>query len=172
MPWYWVDYSIVGVIGLSMATGLFRGFIKELVALCAWILAIGLALMYSPALQPKFQPYIHDKTACLVFAFIAILLATILLGGLVNALLSFILRRSGLSSSDRILGMGFGLARGVFIVALMMLVVKVTTASHEDYTQKSRLYAKFDPLVNWLYGYTPDLLKQIKNFEQKEISNV
>ena len=157
-------------IGLSMVTGLFRGFIKELVALCAWVLAIWLALVYSPTLDPTFQPYIHDKTARLVVAFICILLSTILVGGLVNTILSFILRRSGLSGSDRILGMGFGIGRGVFIVALMMLVVKVTHAPRDDYAQQSHLYAKFDPLVNWLYGYTPELLKHIKNLEDQEKS--
>ena len=168
MPWHWIDYVISAGIGLSVITGLFRGFIKELIALCVWVLAIWLAFTYSTMLDPWLQPYVHDKTARTVVAFVAILLATIIVGGLFNALLSFILHRSGLSGTDRILGMGFGFVRGVFIVALLMLVVKMTSIPHQDYTSQSRLYAKFDPLVNWLYAFTPSLINQVKVFDKSD----
>ena len=170
MQWHWVDYVIVGIIGLSVITGLFRGFIKELIALCVWVLAIWLALNYSAAIDPWLQPHIQDKTVRTVVAFVAILLATILAGGLFNAMLSFILRRSGLSGTDRFLGMGFGFLRGVFIVALLMVVFKMTSIPHEDYTSKSRLYVKFDPLVNWLSGYMPGLIKKVGVFDKKDQS--
>ena len=171
MPWHWIDYVIIAVIGLSVITGLFRGFVKELIALCVWILAIWLAFTYSPILDPFLKSYVHDKTARTVVAFVAILLATIIVGGLFNALLSFILRRSGLSGTDRLLGMGFGFVRGVFIVALLMLVVKITTSSGQEYTSQSYLYAKFDPLVNWLYGQTPELIKQAKVLDKTNTSD-
>ena len=168
MSWNWIDCVIIAVIALSMITGLFRGFIKELIALGVWVLAIWLAFTYTSVVDPWLQPYIQDKTARMVVSFVAILLATIILGGLFNALLSFILRRSGLSGTDRLLGMGFGFVRGVFIVALMMLVVKMTSLPQQDYTSQSRLYAKFDPLVTWLYGFMPNFIKQVKVFDKND----
>lgn len=171
MSWHWIDYVIIAVVGLSVITGLFRGFVKELIALCVWILAIWLAFTYSPILDPWLQSYVHDKTARTVVAFVAILLATIILGGIVNALLSFILHRSGLSGTDRLLGMGFGFVRGVFIVALLMLVVKLTSFPQEEFTKKSFLYPKFDPLVNWLEGRTPELIKKVNVLDKKDESD-
>ena len=168
MSWYWIDYVIIAVIGLSVITGLFRGFVKELIALCVWILAIWLAFTYSPLLDPWLQSYVHDKTARTVVAFVAILLGTIIVGGMFNALLSFILHRSGLSGTDRVLGLGFGFARGVFIVALLMLVVKMTSLPQEEYTRQSYLYAKFDPLVDWLYARTPELIKKAKVLDKTD----
>ncbi len=167
MSWIWLDFVIIAVIGLSVITGLFRGFVKELIALCVWILAIWLSLTYSSRLDPWLQPYIHDKTARTALAFVGILLATLIVGGLFNAMLSFILKRSGLSGTDRLLGMGFGFVRGVFIVALLMVVVKMTAIPYQAYTSASRLYSKFDPLVNWIYGYLPDLMKQVGVFDKK-----
>lgn len=161
MDLHWIDYAIIAVVGLSMLTGVFRGFIKELVALCVWVLAIWMAYHYSSALDPWLDRYIQDKTARMVVAFIAILLGVIISGGICNALLSFILRRSGLSGMDRLLGMLFGFARGVFIVAIVLVGVKVTSPTAKDYTNQSVLYPKFDPLVNWLYGYMPHLIKQV-----------
>ena len=166
MSLHWVDYVILAVIGLSVLTGLFRGFVKELIALCVWIMAIWLAYTYSQQVEPWLQPYIQDKTVRIAVSFVAILLATIIVGGLINALLSFILRRSGLSGTDRVLGMGFGFVRGAFIVALMMAVVKMTSLPHEQYSSQSKLYTKFDPMVSWLSTYMPGVIQQVKGFDK------
>ncbi|MFA5959159.1 MAG: CvpA family protein [Tatlockia sp.] len=164
---HWVDLSILAVIALSVLTGLFRGFIKELIAICIWIAAIWIAFQYSEALEPFLQSTIHDKTALKISAFILVMLAILISGGIANALLGFIIKRSGLSGMDRLLGMGFGFVRGVFIVALIMLVINVTSLPHEQYSRESQLYAKFDPLVSWLYASTPEFIKQGKLFEAK-----
>ena len=170
MALHWLDYVIIGIIGLSVITGLFRGFIKEVIARCIWILAIWLAYTYTPVIDPWLQSYIQDKTARMVVAFVAILLVTIIVGGLFNAMLSFILRRSGLSGTDRILGMGFGFVRGVFIVALMITVIKMTSLPHQEYTDKSQFYAKFDPVVNKLSGYMPALIERVGVLDKKKES--
>ena len=164
---HWVDYVIIAVIGLSVITGLFRGFVKELIALSVWVLAIWLALNYSQIVSIWLQSYIADKSIRTVAAFVAILVVTVIAGGLVNALLSFILHRSGLSGTDRLLGMGFGFLRGVFIVTLLMLVVKMTSMPYQEYERQSVLYAQFNPLVACLYGYTPEFIKQMKVFDKE-----
>jgi membrane protein required for colicin V production len=162
MQWDWVDLAIIGVIALSVITGLIRGFAKELIALCVWILAIWLAFNYSQSLSPWLQNYIQDKTVRNVIAFILILLGTLIVGGIVNALFGFILKRTGLSGTDRILGMGFGFIRGVFIVALVMVVIKMTSLSYTSYISHSTLYAKFRPVVDWLSRLMPNVMNRIK----------
>lgn len=163
----WVDLVIVAIIGLSVITGLVRGFVKELIALAVWILAFWLAFHYAQDFDPWLKKYIQDKTARTVTAFILILVATLIAGGLVNVLLSFLLKFSGLSGTDRILGMGFGFIRGVFIVALLMVIVEMTSLPHQEYAKESKLYASFDPLVAWLSASMPDFLKKVKFFEKK-----
>ena len=165
MQLQWVDIGIIAIVSLSVLTGLFRGFVKELVALCIWILAIWLAFHYSANLDPWLSTYIQEKSARTAVAFVIIILGTLLVGGVINALLSFILKRAGLSGTDRTLGMVFGFLRGVFIVALIMVAVKMTSFPYEQYAKTSVLYARFDPLVDWLYGKMPDLIKRAKAFD-------
>lgn len=172
MPTYWVDLAILAIIALSVITGLIRGFVKELIAMAVWILAIWLAYHYSELLYPWLQNYIQDSTLCKIMAFIIILVATIIAGGIVNALLSFILKRSGLSGTDRLLGMGFGFVRGIFIVSLMIIVIRMTSLPHEEYSRNSTLYAKFNPLVNWIYTFLPTLIKQAQVIEKNNESIV
>ena len=162
---HWIDYVIIGLIGLSVITGLFRGFVKELVALSVWIVAIWLALHYSQLASSWLQAYIADKTIRTIAAFVGILVVTVLLGGLLNTLLSFILHRSGLSGTDRTLGLGLGFVRGVFIVALLMLVLKMTSMPYQEYQRQSVLYAHFNPVVDWLYGVTPEFIRQMKTLD-------
>lgn len=168
MQFHWIDIGISVVIGLSVVTGLFRGFVKELVALCVWMLALWLGFNYSQVLDPWLQSYVQEPTARSAIAFIIILFATLLAGGVVNALLSFILKRTGLSGTDRTLGMGFGFIRGVFIVALLMVAVKMTSLPYQQYAQESKLYAHFDPVVALIYSHLPDLIKQVKTVDKSE----
>lgn len=168
MQLLWVDIAIVAVIALSVITGLFRGFVKELVALCVWILALWLGYHYSARLDPWLSGYIQEKSARTVVAFLLILFGTLLAGGIVNAALSFILKRAGLSGTDRTLGMGFGFVRGVFIVALLMVAVQMTSLPYQQYAKGSALYARFDPLVAWLYGRLPEFVQQVKAVDPSE----
>lgn len=168
MQLQWIDLGIITVVALSVLTGLFRGFVKELVALCVWILAIWLGYHYSELLDPWLQSYIQDKSARTAVAFIIILFATLLAGGIVNAALSFILKRAGLSGTDRTLGMVFGFLRGVFIVALIIVAVRMTSLPYQSYSKDSLLYAKFDPVVTWLYAKLPDFIKQVKSVDKTE----
>jgi membrane protein required for colicin V production len=162
-----LDYVILAIVGLSLLTGLFRGFVKELIALCVWVLAIWLGLTYSSVVDPWLKPYIDDDTVRTVLGFVIILLSTLLMGALVNALLSFILHRSGLSGTDRLLGMIFGFVRGVFIVALLMVVVNMTSLTKEKYITESVLYEAFDPLVRWLSTLTPEFIRHAKIFDKE-----
>ena len=166
MALYWVDGVIAAVVGLSVITGMFRGFVKELISLGVWVLAFWFAMTYSQIAGAWFQPYFADKTACTAVGFVAILIATLIAGAIVNSIISHILHRSGLSGIDRLLGMGFGFVRGVFIVALLMLVFKMTSLPVLEYRSHSVLYAQFDPLVDWLYGYTPDVIKKMSIFDK------
>jgi membrane protein required for colicin V production len=164
----WVDLAILGVVVLSMITGLFRGFVKETVALGVWILAFWFFFHHSDLLDPLLTPYIHNPTMKGIAEFFAILLGSFILGGIVNFSISFFMRRTGLSGTDRLFGMGFGFIRGVFIVAVLILGLQVAGMSIETYENQSIFYAKFDPIVKWLSGYVPEFIKHVKSLDNTE----
>ena len=112
-------------------------------------------------LDPWISPYIHEQTAKTIVEFMIILFVTLLLGGIANLFIGFIVRRSGLSSMDRILGMVFGFIRGVFIVAIIMVGIRLSGISDTEFPKRSALYAKFDPLVQWLSGYVPEFIHRV-----------
>lgn len=174
MQLVWLDLAIISLIALSILTGFFRGFVKELVALSVWVAAIWLGYNYAESFSPLLKSIIHEKNLRLAAAFTIILFATLIIGGIVNAVLGFIMKRTGLNSTDRALGMGFGLLRGIFIVALLMTAVKMTSLPYKQYAKKSMLYAQFTPIVDWLDKRIPDLINTTKTMKVSEnkITNI
>ena len=168
MSMNWVDLAVLIILGLSMLTGLVRGFVKELIALGIWVLAFWLAYHYTAAAEVFLQAYIKDSSVRKIAGFVLILVGTLIAGGLVNALLSVILKRSGLSGTDRLLGFGF--VRGVLVVSLIIVVFKMTSIPQTPYVSNSYLYPRFEPLVAWLSTRMPDVLGHVQWLEQAVVS--
>jgi len=164
----WVDCIVLVIIGLSVLTGFVRGLIKESIAMSVWIAAFWLAFTCSQYVIPWLAPYLQDKTVRAIVAFMLVLFATLIAGAVINILIGLVLHRSGLSPIDRLLGMIFGLVRGILIVALIMLVLNLTGISDATIRHNTRLYATFDPLVTWLHGFVPDFIHKMKVLDQME----
>ncbi|MCX7115953.1 MAG: CvpA family protein [Gammaproteobacteria bacterium] len=158
MVWSGTDIAIIAVIGLSAITGIFRGLVREVIALLAWIISIWLAFKYCHEVSLWLAPYILDKTLQVVVAFILILVGILLLGGIVNAVIGFILRHAGLSGTDRLLGMGFGLMRGMLIVSLAIVIAGMTGVDLKPYQTTSKLFDYFEPIATWMSRYVQPIL--------------
>jgi len=77
-----------------------------------------------------------------------------------GALLAFVLRKliagSGLSGTDRLLGMMFGLARGVLLVLLAVLLLGFTPFPRDPWWRQSQLMPSFQNGAQWLSTQLPD----------------
>ncbi len=164
MPtWCWVDVLIVGLLILSVTTGLVRGFVKELIALASWVVGIWLAFNYYQIVAIWLGHYIHDPVLQKIVAVVLIVLVTIIFGSIINAIVRLILHSTGLSGTDRLLGLIFGFLRGVFIVSLLILVTQMTSIiTPQAIRCNSILYPYFDPMIECLSIFTPKVMEQIK----------
>ncbi len=119
----WVDAAMLAVVLLSALAGFLRGFARELLGLAAWVGAIVLASLYSPALLPAARGWIHDalvaEVICFAVLFVVVLITLSVLAGLASRLVRF----SPLGGIDRILGAGFGIARGAALLVLAYIVL-------------------------------------------------
>ncbi|MDR3503621.1 MAG: CvpA family protein [Legionella sp.] len=165
MQYQWIDLILIVMIGLSTITGLFRGVIKEVIALGIWIVAIWVGYNYSQSLTPWLSQFIANQTARTAAAFMIIVIGVMFAGAVINFILGLILRRSGLSSIDKILGGCFGFGRGVLMVSLVLAVLKMTSLPYQPYTQSSVICNQLQPVVNWISGYIPIVLNQMKSMD-------
>ncbi len=159
----WVDYLIIGIILLSSGISIIRGFIKEVLSLASWALSFWVALMFYPHVATLLADYIATPSIRLFAAFASLFLVTLILGALVNHLISQLVEKTGLTGTDRALGVIFGLVRGVAIVSLLVLLAGATPMPSDTWWQNSLLLEHFENLAVWLRDFLPaDIAEYIK----------
>ncbi|MEO8752767.1 MAG: CvpA family protein [Casimicrobiaceae bacterium] len=134
-----LDWCVIGVIALSMMLAFVRGITRELIALLAWVLGFLAAVAFSPLVGAMLPEFGGSPVVRYLVAFIAILLAALLLGALIAWPLRSVIRRAGLGFVDRSLGAAFGVARGVVLVLAFALFAGLTTLPRFDWWQNSAL---------------------------------
>jgi membrane protein required for colicin V production len=160
----WVDYAILAVIAVSVLISLVRGFVREVLSILAWIAAVWLAIRFSAPLSGYLESYIASANLRVGAAFVIIFVVVLLLGAVVNYLAAQLVGKTGLSGTDRLIGMIFGAGRGLLLAALVVLLVGLTAAPRESWWRESIMVAYIQPWVcrvgveEWLDGikvYTP-----------------
>lgn len=146
----WLDYVILGVVAVSTLISLMRGFVREALALFIWALAFGLAWSFHEDLAPHLANWIENPSLRQGAAFVAIFLAVQITGGMVSYLVVRLMQVTGLSGTDRLVGMVFGAGRGILLVAVLVLVAGFTPLPKAHWWQDSQLVPYFEELAIWL----------------------
>lgn len=165
----WADYSIMSVIGISMLLSLARGFVREFLSIVIWILAFWVAFQFGELLTPKLEPYISTPSVRIITSFIILFVLTLLVGSLINFSISKLLATTGFSGVDRLLGMVFGFARGVLLVAIILLLVSLTSFSQDPWWKNSALIPHFKPLIVWLNSFLPGKIEHLSNMVHQQV---
>ena len=124
-------------------------------SLAGWVLAFWVSWSFFRELAVPLQAWIDSPTLRLGVAFGALMLATLVVGGLVNYLIIQLVERTGMSGTDRLIGMIFGAARGVLVVAVLVLLAGLTTLPEENWWRASDMVAYFQELAFWLRDLLP-----------------
>jgi membrane protein required for colicin V production len=146
----WADYAILAVLALSVLMGLWRGFIGEVLALVCWILAFWAAWMFGPPLADRFSASISTPSVRVLLAYVVCFVTVLIAGAIVGFLMRKLVEGSGLSGSDRLLGMVFGLVRGFALVTLVVLLMGFTPFRRDPWWNESRLLPDFEIGARWL----------------------
>jgi membrane protein required for colicin V production len=151
----WVDYAIIGIIGVSTLISLVRGFVRETISLIVWVLAFGVAWIYFEELAPHLAPWIETPSFRLGLAFLILFVVVLLFGGIIGYLIGQLVDKTGLSGTDRLFGMVFGAARGAVLVAILVLLAGLTPFPQDPRWAESRLIVHFQHLAAWLLSLLP-----------------
>ena len=164
-----VDIVIAAVIAVSALFGVLRGLVREVVSLAIWLAALLLGFLFAApvgalvvgGLEPRVQAGI---------GFGAVFVVVLIGGALLQRLLGGLVESTGLTGTDRTLGLLFGAVRGVAVV-LGVLIVLTRTLSLEaqPWWQESRLIPPlmaleddvldlFDHMVDWGGTVADDLV--------------
>ena len=157
------DYIVIVIVVVSVLLGAWRGVVGEIIALAAWVLAFFAAKMWAGEVAQVFLTGIADPAMRIVAAWVCVFIVVLILMALVRLALRGLLKALGLSFTDRLLGLFFGLARGLTIVLILVAVGGMTMVVKEKWWTDAYFSAPLETAVlaskPWL---PPEVSKRIR----------
>jgi membrane protein required for colicin V production len=148
------DYALLAVLLVSMGVGLWRGFVVEVLSLTVWVAAFWLSIGFGADVA-EFFTGVEEPSARLFLGYAGVFIGVLLLGGLVTWALGKFIANTGLSATDRVLGVGFGLLRGLVLACVAVLLMGFTALPAEPWWSQSRLMPGVQRGAEWMTAFLP-----------------
>lgn len=139
------DWFIVILVILSCVIGAVRGLMREAISLVTWLLGLYLAWTFSDVVEPHLGGLLAQDGVRVWVARLLILVAVLLVGTLAGLILQYVVRHSPFGTTDRALGVFFGLIRGAIVVGVAVIVGQLLQLDQERWWSESRFlpYAQY-----------------------------
>lgn len=145
------DWAIIVVLGFSIGLSLWRGFVREAVSLAGWVAAFVLANMFVGELATLLEQWIANVTGRYVVAYGLLFAGTLVMAGILSRLSAQVVKVTGLSLLDRLLGTAFGLARGIIIVLVLVYLLRhLAPPQNLVWLDQAQLMPHLDMLAQWV----------------------
>jgi membrane protein required for colicin V production len=120
----WLDCVLILILAVSVIASFRKGLSREVIGLVSVVLALILGLWFYGAAGSYVAPYLSSPAAANLAGFFIVFCGVLLLGSLVSFLVGRVLKVTGLSIFDHILGAAFGVVRGILVsVALIVAIM-------------------------------------------------
>ena len=133
------DYAILAILAVSVLISLWRGLVREVISLLSWLVALWVAARFSADFVDWLPAAIQNPSVRYLAAFAGLFLGTVIALELIAVLIAKLLRAVGLGFIDRLLGAIFGVARGVLIAWVLVLLGGFTSLPARDWWRDSVL---------------------------------
>jgi len=163
-----IDILVILVLFASLIFGFFRGFVKELLSLMAWIFAFFVAYYFSESVA-IIIPFEAEFAIKYVGSFVLIFIFVLIISSILIKYISSFVHKIGLGASNIILGGLFGILRGVIIVYFLIFLIEKTSFVEDPTWQQANSIGLIKLLIEKTFPYLPqDWLYNVK-YEENSI---
>ena len=151
------DYAVLVIVGSSVVISVMRGFAREVLALAGWVIAFFTATALSGPVSKAFT-VVSDPSLRVLAAFVAVFVVTLIAASLLGMMISRLLKGAGLGVEDRLLGGFFGLARGMLIVLVIVLLAGLTALPRQPAWTDAMLSPPLEALAGTIKPWLPQVV--------------
>jgi membrane protein required for colicin V production len=126
----WVDMALLAVLLVSIAIGVARGLVFELMSLVGWVVAYFVAHWFAPDVAPHLPIGEPGSRANIAAAFALTFIVALLAWAIGSRIVRLIIHATPLSIVDRGLGAVFGGVRGVVVLLVLVTLVSMTPVAN------------------------------------------
>jgi membrane protein required for colicin V production len=117
-----IDLGVVGIIVVSTIFAVYRGFVAETLSIVAWAAAAFATLYFGPSVEPLTRGIFGVPWIGILLAYVFVFLIVLIPLSFVSYRMAEGIKKSPVSPLDRVLGVAFGVVRGLVIVGIAYLV--------------------------------------------------
>jgi membrane protein required for colicin V production len=144
----WLDAALILLIAFSVWRSFAKGLTREVVGLLSVVVGIFAGTWLYGSAAVWFEPHVNSHAVAAFCGFMAVFLGIILLGSLISFIISKVLRVTGLSFFDHLMGAVFGILRGVLMAsALVMALLAFAPGARANTPPDSVANSRLAPLV-------------------------
>jgi membrane protein required for colicin V production len=151
-----LDYMLIALVLISTGISLFRGFFSEAVSFATWLIALWVAWKFGTNLAGGLVGWVTDPVLRIWLARGLVFIGVLLIGGLIERLLDHVMKSLGLNRTNRAIGMVFGMARGVVLAGLLVMLLEVMGFSGSAWWQSSKLLPYLAPVTDIIRSAAED----------------
>ncbi|XXQ68492.1 CvpA family protein [Neisseriaceae bacterium B1] len=153
------DFLAIGTVFACLILSAMRGLVRELLDFFGWIGALIMARMFAVSAADTFLPTMTPRELAVVCGFVLVYVVVRIALVLVNHVLDFTLTKTKLTSVNRVLGALVGGVKGVFFVAIAVLVCSFSSLPESDDWKNAVSAPFFEQLASYGIDYLPDFLQ-------------
>lgn len=150
-----VDYAILIIVGISALLSLRRGFMQEALSLAGWLCAYWVTISYSQGMVELLGNKISTPVLRTAVAFILLFVLSLVAVAGANMVFGMLVRATGFSGTDKMLGVLFGILRGCLIITALVMLVGFTSMPAEAWWKESMFLKYFQQAAMWLRAFLP-----------------
>jgi len=120
-----IDIVFIIILIFAVIRAIFRGFVHEFMSMAALILGIIVAVLLSGVVAVKIAPYIGNSSWTQIAAFLGLFLLVYVIVKIFERALNRLVEQINLDSLDRALGFFLGIAEGLVLIFIIILVLRI-----------------------------------------------
>lgn len=165
------DLVALSILGISALVAFFRGFVREVLSLGAWLGAVVISLYTFPQVAEWLKPQLGEGGIASGLAGMITFMGSLIGLSIINAfLVRFFKAGKDVGVIDNALGLIFGIARGLLLVAIGFYVMSFFFKP-EEYpewiaTAQTRPYV--EEVAGWIARLAPEYLGELEHGPQIE----
>ncbi len=158
-----IDIIVLAIVGISILYGVLRGLVREVLALVAWVAAFLVANLLAPDIAKLLPQATASEEIRLLVTFVVVFIVVLVGLSVLAILASKVVKIVGLGPADRVVGGVFGLARGMLVVMILVLLAGLTSLPRQPMWRNAALSGPLEAFAGYIKGWLPaDLSKRIK----------
>ncbi|WP_226577040.1 CvpA family protein [Acuticoccus sediminis] len=153
-----LDGVVIAVVFISAVLAMFRGFVREVLSIAAWVAAAILAYMFYEQALPYVSQYVDNQTIAIGLSAAGIFLVSLIVVSLITMKISDFVMDSPVGPVDRLVGFVFGAARGLLLVVVAVIFFNWLVAAPERpaWVTTAASYPRLSELGDRLLAAIPD----------------